>query len=124
MQVSLVAAVISPLDATLREIQSFHPMHPAGAHGIKQLPMECSKCAIAYLLRRVQAAEETLRQIETRRTPCRKCGRPHEWRPGVPEGFVGTWADPIDGHEYEAENPQILAQKYLATTWQEAQDAR
>src|SRR3990167_1469394 len=74
----------------------------------------CSPGTILGVVQRVRELEEALREIETRRTPCGTCGRLHEWRANVPEGFVGTWADPIDGHDYRAEKPSLTAQKVLA----------
>src|SRR3990167_10528003 len=56
----------------------------------------CSPDVILALVARVRELEGALQEIETRRTPCEACGKPHEWR-------VGTWADPIDGHDYKAE---------------------
>lgn len=107
------------MDATLREIQSFHPMHLAGAHGISQPPMECSKCAIAYLLARLAKAEVVTEFADHEQ----KCIR-HRYEAGepTPEGgyrvkYAGKWyqAKPID------ESPKCdCGFGDALATWQEA----
>ena len=46
----------------------------------------------------MQAAIEALELIESRRTPCRECGSPHNLRRDGRD--MPTWTDPNDGHGY------------------------
>lgn len=57
-------------------------------------------------------AREALRLIAEDRTPCVKCGKPHEMR--ITDKNRATWADPTDGHNYHKMSARSFAEKVLA----------